>query len=192
VTYKSPKVFPTDAELLERCRNNEPKAQSLLYEKYGSRMKGLCRRYARSEEDVEDIFQDAFVRVFQNLHTVQNPETMIFWMKKIFINTAINHYHKHLKQQLNVSDDILAYHSTNDNDLIMSDLSTNDLLKIVKELPDGFRVVFNMYAIDGFQHSEIAAHLGITESTSKSQYSRAKEWLRKRLKEIGIVSYETS
>jgi RNA polymerase sigma factor (sigma-70 family) len=191
VTNKSAKIYPSDAELLERCCDNDSKGQFLLYEKYASRMKGVCRRYAKNEADVEDIFQDAFVRVFQNIETVKNVDTMVFWMKKIFINTAINHYHKNLKQQLNVSDDLLAYHSTNDNDFIMSALSAEDLLKIVKELPDGFRVVFNMYAIDGYAHSEIAAHLGITESTSKSQYSRAKEWLRKRLKDIGIVAYET-
>ena len=86
---------------------------------------------------------------------------------------------------------MLAYEGNNDNNLIMSSLSTEELLKIVKQLPDGFRMVFNMYAIDGYQHSEIAAQLGISENTSKSQYSRSKEWLRKRLKEIGIVAYET-
>ena len=184
-------IFPSDQELLERCLKNESKAQFFLYEKHSARMKGLCRRYTHSDEDAEDVFQDAFVRIFQNIHTVQSGDTLIYWMKKICVNTAINHYHKNLKQQNNVSDEVLAYEGNNDNNLIMSGLSIEELLKIVKQLPDGFRMVFNMYAIDGYQHSEIAAQLGISENTSKSQYSRSKEWLRKRLKEIGIVAYET-
>lgn len=188
---KGGKVFSSDQELLEKCRQNDSRAQFELYEKYGARMKGLCRRYAQKEEDAEDIFQDAFVRIFQNLHTVNTSETMVYWMKKIFVNTAINHYHKNLKLQNNVSEDVLLFEGNNDNQLILSSLSNEELLNVVKQLPDGFRVVFNMYAIDGFQHSEIAAHLGISENTSKSQYSRAREWLRKRLKEIGIVAYET-
>ncbi len=184
-------IFPSDQELLERCLKNDSKAQFFLYEKYSARMKGICRRYTQSDEDAEDVFQDAFVRIFQNIHTVQSADTLVYWMKKIFVNTAINHYHKHIKQQNNVSDEVLAYEGNNDNNLIMSSLSTEELLKVVKQLPDGFRMVFNMYAIDGYQHSEIATHLGISENTSKSQYSRSKEWLRKRLKEIGIVAYET-
>jgi RNA polymerase sigma-70 factor (ECF subfamily) len=184
-------IFPDDDVLLEACLRNDSKAQFDLYEKYKARMKGLCRRYARAEEDAEDIFQDAFVRIFQHIHTVQSANTLLYWMKKICVNTAINHYHKHLKEQLHVSEEVLAYQSSNDNELILSKLSTNELLSIINELPDGFRVVFNMYAIDGFQHNEIAEHLGISESTSKSQYSRAREWLRKRLKNIGIVAYET-
>jgi RNA polymerase sigma factor (sigma-70 family) len=187
---KQTKAFPPDEELLRLCRQNDQRAQFALYEKYASYMKGVARRYAKSDEDAEDIFQDAFVRIFQNLHTVQSLDTFIFWMKKIVVNTAINHYHKYLKLQLNVTDDALIFHGNEDNKLIMSDLSNQELLQIVNQMPDGFRVVFNMYAIDGYQHNEIGAHLGISENTSKSQYSRARDWLRKRLKDIGIVAYE--
>jgi RNA polymerase sigma factor (sigma-70 family) len=176
-------------ELIERCQKQDERAQFALYEMYKGRMKGLCRRYARSDEDAEDILQEGFVQVFRSLPSLLNINTLGAWMRQIFVRTAINYYNKHLKNYDYVGDAPLMFETTNDHQLILSELSKEELLQVIKKLPDGFRVVFNMYAIDGFSHAEIASHLGITESTSKSQYSRAKEWLRKRLAEEGIVRY---
>jgi RNA polymerase sigma factor (sigma-70 family) len=176
-------------ELIERCQQQDERAQFALYEMYKGRMKGLCRRYARSDEDAEDILQEGFVQVFRSLPNLLNINTLGAWMRQIFVRTAINYYNKHLKNYDYVGDAPLMFETTNDHQLILSELSKEELLQVIKKLPDGFRVVFNMYAIDGFSHAEIATHLGITESTSKSQYSRAKEWLRKRLAEEGIVRH---
>jgi RNA polymerase sigma factor (sigma-70 family) len=171
----------TIQELIVRCQQHEERAQFALYEMYKGRMKGLCRRYARSDEDAEDILQEGFVQVFRSLPNLLNVNVLNAWMRQIFVRTAINYYNKHLKNYNYVGDAPLDFEITNDHQLILSELSKEELLGVIKKLPDGFRVVFNMYAIDGFSHAEIAAHLGVTESTSKSQYSRAREWLRKKL-----------
>lgn len=174
-------------ELIARCIKNDEQAQFALYNMHKAKLKGLCRRYARSDEDAEDIFQEAFVQVFRSLPTLQNPNTLSAWMRQIFVRTAINYYNKHLKNYEYVSEEPLRYESNSEHHLILSELSREELVKVINKLPDGYRVIFNMYAIDGFAHAEIAAQLGITESTSKSQYSRAKEWLRKKLVEEGVV-----
>lgn len=174
-------------ELVSRCQQNDERAQFTLYNMNKAKLKGLCRRYARSDEDAEDIFQEAFVQVFRSLPSLQNPETLGAWMRQIFVRTAINYYNKHLKNYEYVSDAPLMFESTSDHHLILSELSKEELVKVINKLPDGYRVIFNMYAIDGFAHAEIAAQLGISESTSKSQYSRAKDWLRKKLVEEGVI-----
>ncbi len=177
----------TNHELIARCQEKDERAQFALYEMYKGRMKGLCRRYSRSDEDAEDILQEGFVQVFRSLPTLLNVNTLNAWMRQIFVRTAINYYNKHLKNYDYVGETPLLFETTNDHQLIMSELSKEELLNIIKKLPDGFRTVFNMYAIDGFSHAEIAAYLGVTESTSKSQYSRAKVWLQKRLVEEGVI-----
>lgn len=174
-------------ELIARCINNDEQAQFTLYNLHKAKHKGLCRRYARSDEDAEDIFQEAFVQVFRSLPSLQNPNTLNAWMRQIFVRTAINYYNKHLKNYDYTNEEPLKYESNSEHQLILSELSREELVNVINKLPDGYRVIFNMYAIDGFAHAEIAAHLGITESTSKSQYSRAKEWLRKRLVQEGVV-----
>ncbi len=175
-------------ELVARCQQNDERAQFALYNMNKAKLKGLCRRYARSDEDAEDIFQEAFVQVFRSLPSLQNVNTLNAWMRQIFVRTAINYYKKHLKNYEYVGEAPLMFEATSDHVLILSELSREELLQVIKKLPDGYRVVFNMYALDGFSHAEIAEHLGITESTSKSQYSRAKEWLRNKLSKEGITN----
>jgi RNA polymerase sigma-70 factor (ECF subfamily) len=174
-------------ELVARCQQNDEQAQFALYNMDKAKYKGLCRRYARSDEDAEDIFQEAFVQIFRSLPSLQNVNTLGAWMRQIFVRTAINYYNKHLKNYEYVGDAPLMFESNSDHNLILSELSKEELLKVINKLPDGYRVIFNMYAIDGFAHAEIAQQLGISESTSKSQYSRAKDWLRKRLVEEGVI-----
>ncbi len=174
-------------ELVALCQKNDEKAQFALYNMHKAKFKAVCRRYARSDEDAEDIFQEAFVQVFRSLPSLLNVNTLNAWMRQIMVRTAINYYNKHLKNYEYVGDELLIFESNKDHQLILSELSKEELLKMINRLPDGYRVIFNMYAIDGFTHAEIAQQLGISESTSKSQYSRAKEWLRKRLVEEGVV-----
>lgn len=168
-------------ELVLRCQRYDEKAQFALYDLYKTKLHAICRRYSRSQEDAEDIFQEAFVQIFKNLHTIQNTATLQAWMRQICVRTAINYYHKYLKNYEFVGEEPLAFESNSDHQLIFSELSKQELMQLINQLPDGYRVIFNMYAIDGFSHAEIAEQLGVTESTSKSQYSRSKDWLRKRL-----------
>lgn len=180
-----------EADLVKACQQNDAKAQTTFYNLYKSYLFGICIRYAKSKEEAEDIFQEAFARIFEGIKKVKNPEAIDYWVKQVVVNTAINYYKKHLKFNQIKDYEYLAYQSSNQDHLkIMDDLTTTELLKIINELPDGYRVVFNLYVIDGYTHPEISKLLGITASTSKSQLSRAKELIRSKLKKCGITSYE--
>lgn len=150
---------------------------------------GLCRRYARCPAEAEDMFQEAFIRIFQQIHTVEQPDRLVFWLKRVVVNTAINWYHRHRHEHGEIDCEAARYIHQNDHLDMLARISTEELLKQVQTLPDGYRMVFNLYVIDGYTHPEIAQMLNISEGTSKSQLARAKESLRAKLKTIGIVSY---
>jgi RNA polymerase sigma-70 factor (ECF subfamily) len=179
----------TEQELLKGCQQKDPKAQTAFYNRYRGKLMGVCKRYAKSEEDAEDIFQDAFVKIFKNIDSIQKIEAVNSWVKQIVVNTAINHYHANLKFKQNTDyEDVVV--SNDDHLEIISSMGSEYLLEVINDLPDGYRMVFNMYVIDGYNHLEIGEKLGISENTSKSQLSRAKDSLRKKLKVIGVESYE--
>ncbi|GAB3328442.1 sigma-70 family RNA polymerase sigma factor [Larkinella ripae] len=150
---------------------------------------GLCRRYARSRPEAEDMFHEGFIRIFQQIHTVEQPERLLNWMKRVMVNTAINWYHKHHHQQSETDYEEAWEASNTDHTDVLARISTDELLVQVQDLADGYRMVFNLYVIDGYSHLEIARLMGISEGTSKSQLARAKEVLKQRLKKMGIVSY---
>ncbi len=179
-----------EQELIEKCLANDPFAQELLYRRYASKMYGICLRYVRQKEDASDILQDAFVRVFTNLKHYRGEGSFEGWIRRIMVNTAINHYKANIRysRDLSLDDARPAGHIDNE---ALSRISTEELLKVIQQLPDGFRMVFNLFVIEGYDHKEIAGMLGITESTSKSQLHRAKAALQKKLmKAYNIVSYE--
>jgi RNA polymerase sigma-70 factor (ECF subfamily) len=179
-----------EQELIDKCLDNDPFAQELLYRRYASRMYGICLRYVRQKDEASDILQDGFIRVFMNLKHYRGEGSFEGWVRRIIVNTAINHYKSNVKfsRDLSIDDVRPANHIDND---ALSRISTEELLKVVQELPDGFRMVFNLYVIEGYDHKEIGQMLGISESTSKSQLHRAKAALQKKLlKEYNILSYE--
>ena len=178
-----------EQELVRACQRNDRKAQTAFYNMYKGKLMGVCRRYARSKEEAEDIYQEAFVKIFNNIKSLEKPEAVGAWVRKTVIHTAINFYHSNLKFQQNTDYEAVVL-SNDDYPNILAALSNEDLLALIHQLPDGYRMVFNLYVIDGYNHVEIGNMLGIIENTSKSQLSRAKELLRKQLKKLGIVSYE--
>lgn len=182
----------TEQELLRACQNNDHRAQTALYERFKGRLMGLCRRYARSRMEAEDMFQEGFTRIFQQLHTLEQPDKLLPWMKRVMVNTAINMYHKNQKQQVETDYEQAWEHSSQDHVDVLARVATEELLALVEELPDGYRLVFNLYVIDGYSHPEIGEMLNISEGTSKSQFSRAKVVLQRKLKQLGIVKYENS
>lgn len=180
----------SDEELLRACQQANSRAQTILYDRYKARLMGLCRRYARNREEAEDMFHEGFIRIFQQLHTLQQADRMLPWMKRVMVNTAINVYHKNVKQRDEV-DAELAFDLVSDAHTdVLSRLSADELMVLVSALPDGYRLVFNLYVVDGYTHPEIAQLLGIAEGTSKSQLSRARVLLKHKLSQRGIVSYE--
>jgi RNA polymerase sigma factor (sigma-70 family) len=169
-------VYSEEA-IIEGCKRKKPVYQEALYQRYARKMMGVCSRYGRTQFESEDIFQEAFVKVFQYIHTYQGG-SFEAWLKRIFVNTAINHYHKNKKHY-----NQLEYEEAPDTILehedILSSLTTAELLEAINQLPEGNRLIFNLFVLEGYTHKEIGDMLGIHEGTSKSQLARAKASLKK-------------
>jgi RNA polymerase sigma factor (sigma-70 family) len=175
----------SDSHILSGCIKGRAAAQRELYEKYSGLLLGICIRYASSLEEAEDILQEGFVKIFLNIGHFKGEGSLIAWMRRIMINTAITAYHRNLKHRYH--DDINEVRETTIEDAAFSesDFTAEELMKVIQQMPDGYRMVFNLYAIEGYKHREIAEIMGIDENTSKSQYSRARRWLQERLLRIG-------
>lgn len=180
----------SDEELLLACQQADSRAQTMLYDRYKARLMGLCRRYARNQEEAEDMFHEGFIRIFQQLHTLRQVDRLLPWMKMVMVNTAINIYHKNQKHRAEVEAEIAFEQASDAHTDVLSRLSADELLGLVATLPDGYRLVFNLYVIDGYTHPEISALIGIAEGTSKSQLARARLLLKHKLSQLGIISYE--
>lgn len=179
------------AQLLKKCQSHNRQAQRELYGLFKNRMMGVCLRYAKRKEEAEDIFQEAFIKVFKNIKSLREPEKLEAWVMRIIINTAINHYHSpHNSRQTNQIDRGFECKPNQDYEDIIDKLNNGQLLGLINELPDGYRIVFNLHVIDGYSHPEIAEMLKISVGTSKSQLHEAKSCLKMRLKKLGISRYE--
>ena len=171
----------TEKEIIEGCLANKASAQEALYNLYSRRMMSVCLRYTKSRFEAEDIFHEAFVKVFKNISSWQGG-SFEGWVRRIFVNTAINHYHKNKK----FFDHLDTSHSERVESLnedVISHLSNLELLEIVNKLPDGYKLIFNLYVIEGYNHKEIANMLKIAEGTSKSQLAKSKAYLKKLLED---------
>lgn len=171
-----------DTTLVIECVKGNPRAQRMLFDRFSSKMLGVCLRYGKDSEQAEDILQDGFVKVFTKLKDFKNEGSLEGWIRRVMVNTALDQIRKNGKTLGDVSVDDVQYKIEN-NDHIAEQLMAEDLLKLINSMPDGYKVVFNMFAIEGYTHNEIADTLGISESTSKSQYSRARAYLRERISE---------
>jgi len=175
----------SDQQIIEGCANHERKAQQVLYDKYSRFLLGVCLRYAVDKAEAEDILQDSFLKIFASVKDFSGTGSFIGWMRKIAVNTAITHYHKNLKYRYHV--DIEEYVSTETGVTSFEEdfFTSEELYKVLNELPTGYRMVFNLYAVEGYKHKEIAEILGVDTNTSKSQYSRAKAAIRDKLEKLG-------
>ena len=171
----------SDSELIRKCKQGDPKSQAQLYNKYAPMLMAICLRYARNEEDAEDILHDSFVKILTNIDKVDENWAYVGWMKTIVVNTAINAYRDRIKTGANVDIDEMQ-DVIEDVRLVKSDFLTRELLlKCISELPEGYRTVFNLYEIDGYSHLEITKMTGISYSTVRSQLFKAKRALKKKI-----------
>ncbi|MEN9443994.1 MAG: hypothetical protein RIS47_884 [Bacteroidota bacterium] len=173
-----------EALIIAQCKANNPNAQRSLYEAYSPVMFGLCLRYASDYTEAEDVLQEAFVKILTKIDKYSGLGSFEGWMKRVVINTAITHFHqsgkhKHHFDITEVQDSSLAPFEFED-----LEFTAEEMMGVVTSLPDGYRMVFNLYAIEGYKHKEIAEMLGIDVSTSKSQYSRARKIIQQRLEEL--------
>ena len=149
---------------------------------------GICLRYGKNREDAEDIFQEAFVRVFKSIHKIEKTESLDAWVKRIVINTAINYFHKNKKHYGHLNQDFLYENDGYENyKKIIGKLSNEELLELINNLPDGYRMVFNLYVIEGYSHKEIADILKTNSANTKVQLSKAKKALKNMIARLNFV-----
>lgn len=169
------------AQLVQKCMKNDRAAQKQMYEWLAPRMFAVCLRYVGDRESARDVMHDAFITLFSKLGSYKGEGAFEGWARRVFITASLMHLRK--KDVLKYAEDV----QTHGNDMgydpsVIDRMDAQSLLKIVSQMPAGFRTVFNMYAIEGYSHQEIAKELGITEGGSRSQLSRAKVWLKDKLK----------
>lgn len=174
-----------DSSLVKKCSEGDQRAQRMLFEKFAPKMMGVCMRYANGGQHAEDILQDGFVKVFTKLSHYKGEGSLEGWIRRIIVNTALDQIRKDTKFKNDVALDDVDYKLELQGN-ILEGLAAEDLMKLINEMPDGYKIVFNMFAIEGYSHKEIAKELEISENTSKSQYSRARAYLRTKLEELGI------
>jgi len=166
----------TESDLIRGSINGDRRMQELLYKTFSAKMYGVCLRYAGNAEDAQDILQEGFIKVFRNLDRFRAEGSFEGWIRRIFVNTAIEHYRRTVNmypvsesQENNIEDkDWSAFDK----------LAVKDLMKLIQDLSPGYRAVFNLYVVEGYTHKDIAAMMGISEGTSKSQLARAKAILK--------------
>lgn len=173
----------SEEEFIKRCLNNDPKAQEALYKRYAPTMFGICLRFTRNKMEAEDVLQEGFIKIFTYLKDYRSEGSLEGWMRRTIINTAINYYKKQSKRfrDMNIDQAEIADYN---NENVVDKLSTNELLTLIQDLPNGYRMVFNLSIIEGYTHKEIGEILNISENTSKSQLSRARSVLQSKIRKI--------
>ena len=172
-----------DRTLVTECAKGNSRAQRALFDKFAPKMLSVCNRYLRNMDESEDVLQDGFVKIFQKIGEFKMEGSLEGWIRRIMVNTSLDSLRKNKKMMGDMQLDDVSYKLAFE-DHGFTGMDTDHLLKMIDNLPDGYRVVFNMFAIEGYSHKEIADTLGVTENTSKSQYSRARAFLRNQLDKI--------
>ncbi len=166
----------TERELIDGCIRGDRKCQKALFERYGGVMLTVCRRYTRHHMEAEDILQDSWVKVFKNINRFKFEGSFEGWIRRIVVNTALKNYQKSSFQKEQIG--LESYQEGTMEPVAFSKLQEEELMDMIATLPDGYRLVFNLYVIEGFSHKEIAEQLGIQESTSRSQLVKARRMLQ--------------
>ena len=181
---KLKKGLSDEGQLIAGCKDGKPWAQKEIFEQYASVMLSVCVRYVSDRETARDILQDGFIKLFTKIDSYTGAGSFAGWVRRIFVTTALEYLRQ--KDALKQSSSIEEYSNLIvDNDLsILDKISADDLMNCIAKLPDGYRTVFNLYAIEGYSHIEIAGMLEINESTSRSQFMRARKILQKNVQSI--------
>jgi RNA polymerase sigma factor (sigma-70 family) len=176
----------TEEAIFQGCLKNDAAAQRELYNRYSPKMLAVCYRFGHNREDAEDMLQEGFIKVFSQLHTFQNKGAFEGWIRKIIVHTCINNLKKN--KRFNESVD-LVYASAiqTREESVPSIVQAKQIVECIRMLPIGYRTVLNLYAIEGYSHKEISEMLDIEESTSRSQYTRAKQMLEEILLRKRII-----
>jgi RNA polymerase sigma-70 factor, ECF subfamily len=179
----------SESQIIQGCKDGKHHAFNLLYQKYATTLMGICFRYAKSKMEAEDILQEGFVKVFKNIKTFEGKGSFEGWLKRIMVNTAINHNKKNKKfmfnEELGLNNKTLA-EEVNETDFfveIEEVITQTELMRMIQLLPEGYRLVFNLFAIEGMMHQEISKMLDISINTSKTQLFKARRMLKEMIAE---------
>jgi RNA polymerase sigma-70 factor (ECF subfamily) len=176
-----------EVKLIQGCINEENSAQKHLYELYSPKMYFVCLRYARHASEAQDMLQDGFIKVFDNISSFKSNGSFEGWIRRIMVNTALNYCRKksYKQEQIGIED----YQDKVVDSKAISNMGEKELLALVQQLPDGYRMVFNLSVIEGYSHKEIAEMLNITESTSRSQLAKSRKWMQNELEKLKINNH---
>lgn len=175
-------IKSNEQNIVKQCLQGDKAAQEQLYDTYANKMFAVCLRYSTNRQDAEDVLQEGFVKVFKNLIRFQFKGSFEGWIRRIMVNSAIEHYRKNAKWMY--TEDAQEVKIETKDIGVLQTLKVNDLLALVQKLPTGYRTVFNLYVIEGYTHQEIADMLQVTESTSKTQLFKARAALQIMIKEL--------
>ena len=178
----------TDEQLVLGCVKGDPVAQKALYQQFSRKMMSVCMRYANNRDQAQDMLQDGFVKIFQKIDHYRGDGPLGGWISRTMVNTALDHIrrNKPYDHSLDLTE---AEHLHQEDEQVLTSMSTDELMDLIQALPAGYRTVFNLFAIEGYAHKEIADRLGISENTSKSQFMKARAYLRKLLPKEAAASY---
>ncbi|WP_370086644.1 RNA polymerase sigma factor [Ekhidna sp.] len=177
----------TEEKLIKGCQKGKKEYQQALYDKFCDGMYLVALRYSKMQQEAEDILQESFIKVFKNIKNFRKDSSLAYWIKRIVVNTALNHQRS--KLYLYPMVDVNDLDDWSEKESVISSLGYEELLELIRELPTGCQVIFNLFAIEGFKHHEIAEKLQISEGTSKSQYSRAKSLLAEKVLQREKIRY---
>ncbi len=178
----------TEDELVQGCIIGDAIAQKALYQRFARKMMSICMRYAKDREQAQDMLQDGFVKVFQKLDHFRGDGPLGGWIARTMVNTSLDHIRRNKPYDHSV-DLTEAEYLHKEDPKVMDNMSTDELMALIQALPTGYRTVFNLFAIEGYPHKEIAEMLGISENTSKSQFMKARAYLRKLLPAEVLAQY---
>jgi RNA polymerase sigma factor (sigma-70 family) len=169
-----------ESDLIEGCIKGDRRMQEELYRRFAPKMYAVCLRYSNNSEDAQDLLQEGFIKVYRNLHRFRAEGSFEGWIRRVFVNTSIEHFRKKSAKLSMVSEKEES--TIEDNDIsALENLAEKDIINIIQELSPGYRTVFNLYVVEGYSHKEIGELLSISEGTSKSQLARAKAVLQKKV-----------
>ena len=177
-----------EKQLIEGCVRGDSSAQRFLYELHAATMMSVCQRYVCNRETARDLLHDGFVKLFTKIHTYSGTGSFVGWMKRIFVTTALEYLRNKDVLRYSVEIESIDVQDEETDISLFKHLTINDLLNCIAQLPEKNRTVFNMHAIEGYTHVEIAGELGINESTSRTQYAKARQLLQKMVMKLRIES----
>lgn len=181
----------SEKELIRKCKKGDHRAQRRLYDTYSGMIMFISKRYTSSTQNAEDIFQEAFVRIFEGIVKVDKIDSLKNWVYTIAVRTSVDALRKRRLMYIEDFDNSESLHPLSEENLdVLDKLEHEQVMELVREMPDGYRLVFNLYLVEGYSHKEIGELLDISESTSRSQLARCKQLLKKSLEQLGVLGYE--